>query len=84
MRFESQTHPQNAHIDGYSTRYGHAPAVTLASYWPSKDDKTSHFVLLYHNGLAIWHDFPDTLYSTSFNLTLYHFSGHIPPRNLTF
>ena len=27
MRFESQTHPQDDHIDRYSTRYRQAPAV---------------------------------------------------------
>ena len=30
MRFESQTHTQNAHIDRYSTRYDQAPVVALA------------------------------------------------------
>ena len=31
MRFKSQTHTQDAHIDRYRTRYGQAPAV--ASEW---------------------------------------------------
>ena len=40
MRFESQTHPQDDHIDRItdcSTRYGQAPAVALAWDWPRDD-----------------------------------------------
>ena len=38
MRFESQTHPQDDHIDGitdYSIRYGQARAV--CTHWPRED-----------------------------------------------
>ena len=40
MRFESQTHPQDDHIDRItdcSTRYGQAPAVALAWDCPGED-----------------------------------------------
>ena len=40
MRFESQTHPQDEHIDKItdcSTQYGQAPAVALAWDWPRED-----------------------------------------------
>ena len=41
-RFESQTPPQDDHIDritDFSTRYGQAPAVALAWDWPREDGK---------------------------------------------
>ena len=37
MRFKSQTHTQDAHIDRYRTRYGQAPAVASEWDWPRED-----------------------------------------------
>ena len=37
MRFKSQTHTQDAHIDRYRTRYGQAPAVASDRDWPRED-----------------------------------------------
>ena len=45
MRFESQTHPQDDHIDritGCSTPYGQAPAVAVAWDWPREDGVEEH------------------------------------------
>ena len=45
MRFESQTHPQDDHIDRItdcSTRYGRAPAVALMWDWPREDALSQH------------------------------------------
>ena len=42
MRFESQTHPQNAHIDRYSTRYAQTPSAAFVWDWPREDEFVKH------------------------------------------
>ena len=51
MRFESQTHPYDDHIDRItdcSSRYSQAPAVALTWDWPREDDKQELYLWKYN------------------------------------